>query len=170
MKDGFCQILALDVDEEKSSTSNPLGQNQETHAYNLTLLPQFLVGTWKQERNAFPCLDIRAALGGWAGMTSVLHSDAETTHSSTFSLFLFCPISDICHHIIEYLLGWHKMPFLVSSLVVKALFLQQKLLICSSLMLWGELDEVLSPSPMPWCYYIAMAALLPSSLLWKGIS
>lgn len=170
MKDGFCQILALDVDEEKSSTSNPLGQNRETHAYNLTLLPQFLVGTWKQERNAFPCLDVQAALGGRAGMTSVLHSAGETIHSSTFSLFLFCPISDICHHITEYVLEWHKMPFLVSSLVVKALFLQQKLLICSSLMLWGGLDEGLPPSPMPWCYYITMAALLPSSLLWKGMS
>lgn len=55
----------------------------------------------------------------------------------SFFLFLFCPLSD-CYYLIAHQWQWHKMPFPVSSLVVKALFLQQKLLICSSLTLRGS--------------------------------
>lgn len=142
MTDRFCQIfLALDVDEFKDSTKVLAPwDSQETHTYNLMLPPQVrAVRTWKQERDTLsptqmsqlPWKDVQAWPVPSAQLASLL------THLLSFSLFLFCPLSDICYYIIAQQWEWHKMPFPVSSLVVKTLFLQQKLLICSSLML-GE--------------------------------
>ena len=141
-KDRFCQIfLALDVDEDKGSTQllAPWGR-----VGKLTRAPQFsAVRTWKQERDTLshpqmsqlPWEDVLA----WPVPSNQLVS--LLTRLLSFSFFLSCPLSDICYYIIAHQWECHKMPFSVSSLLVKALFLQQILLICSSLMLgrprWG---------------------------------
>lgn len=144
MKDRFYQIfLALDMDEDKGRTQllAPWGKvGKPMHATSRSLQSLVQLGPKNRRQMCFllprcPSCPERMC---WHGQCPPL---SWRTYSLLYFLSFFSfsvPSQIICYYLIAHQWEWHKMPFPVSSLVIKALFLQQKLLICSSLVLGGS--------------------------------